>query len=93
MRAKSVVSETLLVLLCRFAGASVAAEPAVVNVQGRADAVQNHAGHGKWMVVMVWSTACVTCQWEIAAVNAYNAGNAEGRVHVRGLAINGNERK
>ena len=86
------VVPTLMICLCLFAGA-VAAEPVIVNLKGQPDAVGNYTGDGKWTLVMVWSTACSACQRETPSVNAYNARNAGGRVHVVGVAINGYTRK
>jgi thiol-disulfide isomerase/thioredoxin len=62
-------------------------------MQGAPDAVANHVGKDKWTLVMVWSTACVTCRMETPAVDAYYQANSKGRVRVLGVAINGHARK
>ena len=43
-----------IVVMWTWACVALAAGPVVVDMQGKADAVANHIGKGKWTLVMVW---------------------------------------
>ena len=66
-----------------------AAEPTVklAGIDGKVHALSDYVGHGKWVVVNVWATACPYCRHELFDLTNFHNAHQYKDAMVVGLTI------
>jgi peroxiredoxin len=78
-----------LALLFPAPGPSAEIWPIMRDMQGRDARVEDYAGKGKWLVVMVWASDCHVCNEEVHEMVAFHAAHRDTDATVLGVAIDG----
>ncbi|KPJ90019.1 MAG: hypothetical protein AMJ53_15115, partial [Gammaproteobacteria bacterium SG8_11] len=60
-----------LAALSLWSFSSTAAE-SLKDFDGQASAIENYAGKGKWLVVMLWASDCHVCNQEVHQYKAFH---------------------
>jgi peroxiredoxin len=81
------------VLLLGVLGPAAASSGVFEDFDGKPGAIGDHAGDGRWLMVMIWRHDCHVCNMEAEAYAQFHAEHEAGDAHVLGLSIDGAENK
>lgn len=70
-----------------------AAEPdhGLRTTKGESVQLQQYAGGGKWLVVMIWSVTCSICLEEMPRYSDFHLQRKDRDIHVLGVSLDGQE--
>ena len=82
------ITVALFFLSVCFPGTAIAAAPAteLVRIDGVKQPMSDYIGHGKWVVINVWSPSCSACVKELPAIEAFRKKHIND-VQLLGLTI------
>ena len=77
-----------------FAGfASAWGSEGLTDFEGKPGSIENYAGKGKWLVVMLWASDCHVCNQEVHQYVAFQKKHADKDAVMLGISLDGNEKK
>ena len=81
----------LAVLLVLFPALLMAApeKEILLDLEGRPLTLDDEAGRGKWLVVMVWASDCAVCNREVHEMIAFHQAHRETDAAVLGISVDG----
>jgi peroxiredoxin len=84
---KRLVSILVTVLALLLAGAAQAAS--LQHFDGKPGAIDDYAGKGKWLVVMIWASDCHVCNEEVENYDFFHDAHKNKDAAVLGISIDG----
>ena len=60
---------------------------------GQAKSINDYAGKGKWLVVMIWASDCLICNKEAHAYVDFHFAHSDDNAEVLGISIDGQANK
>jgi len=72
-----------------FAGS----ETVLKDFAGQPSSIEQHAGKGKWLVVVMWASDCHVCDMEMPAYAAFHLKHEKRDAQVLGISMDGEEKK
>ena len=85
-------NKVLLLCACLLTGAVAVADP-LQDFDGKPQAIKDYAGHGKWLVVMMWASDCHVCNVEAEQYIQFHEKNKTKNAHVLGISLDGQVKK
>ena len=59
---------------------------------GKPGTIENYAGKGKWLVVMLWASDCQVCNQEVHQYTAFHQKHADKDAVILGVSLDGAEK-
>lgn len=79
--------------VCLLFITNVGAAENLLDFDGKPSAIENYAGKGKWLVVMLWASDCHVCNQEVHQYTAFHKKHADKDAVVLGVSLDGAEKK
>ncbi|MCG6971456.1 MAG: TlpA family protein disulfide reductase [Gammaproteobacteria bacterium] len=76
-----------------IAVATVNASENLQNFDGKPSGIEQYAGKGKWLVVMLWASDCGVCNKEVHQYTAFHKKHSEKDAIILGVSLDGAEKK
>lgn len=73
--------------------AQAADQTAFEDFKGQPRSIESYAGHGKWLVVMIWAHDCSVCNREAAGYAEFHQAHKDKDATMLGLSIDGQAHK
>lgn len=81
----SIMLAGLLALLA----VDVASATTLRDLEGHAATIEQYAGKGRWLVVMIWASDCHVCNQEASHYGEFHQQHSDLDAHVIGLSMDG----
>ena len=72
---------------------SSAASEGLTDFDGKPSAIENYAGKGKWLVVMLWASDCHVCNQEVHQYKTFHQKHADKDAVILGVSLDGDGKK
>ncbi len=79
--------------LSPLTGATAPPEETLYDFEGRAHALDEYLGKGKWLIVTVWASDCAVCNKEIPEMVAFHKAHRDRDATVLGISVDGQGRR
>ena len=63
------------------------------DLDGKPRQLEDYAGDGKWLVVMIWASDCHICNIEAPTYNTFHKAQQNNGISVLGISMDGKENK
>ena len=95
MKAHKVFRSYWLVAVAIFSvwSFSSAASEGLKDFEGKPSAIENYAGKGKWLVVMLWASDCHVCNQEVHQYKTFHEKHADKDAVILGVSLDGDAKK
>jgi len=84
------LSKLMFAVLALIATASVQAS-VLMHFDGRPASIEEYAGKGKWLVVMIWASDCHVCNQEVENYDLFHSAHMDKDATVLGISIDGKQ--
>jgi peroxiredoxin len=90
LKTASVFALAVFSLLCV---ATANAGDSLQNFDGKPSGIEQYAGNGKWLVVMLWASDCGVCNKEVHQYTAFHKKHSDKDAVILGVSLDGAEKK
>ena len=85
----STLPRTTALFVLLFVGGSAYASKSLTDFNNAPQQLENIAGKGKWLVVMLWASDCHVCNQEAHQYVDFHNKHSKGQAHVLGVSLDG----
>lgn len=93
MKKFGVAKHNWLIIVMMICFSNAQATEGLQDFEGKPSAIENYAGKGKWLVVMLWASDCHVCNQEVHQYNAFHQKHSGKDAVILGVSLDGQEKK